>query len=96
MIYTPIAENLIIASAFTQFNYGRDGRRYVSYDALDHAFNDIAEKSKELNLCVKFPRIGCSLAGGNWNVVSAIISERLKDVDHALYIYIYIPVENSK
>ena len=75
VIYTEINSGLIIASAFTQLNYGYCGKKYVSYDAVDTAFADINHKAVELNMVIKFPMIGCGLGGGNWNIVSKIIEE---------------------
>lgn len=85
VVYTEVHDKLIIASAFTQYSYGNNGQRYVSYDALDHAFKNIADKSRETGLSIKFPMIGAGLGGGNWNIISTIIEENLKDLDYCLY-----------
>ena len=65
--------NLHIASAITQEYYGGDGKKYVSYDAIDDAFNEIFGCAKEWDTTVCLPLIGCGLGGGNWSVVEAII-----------------------
>jgi hypothetical protein len=31
--------------------------------------------------------IGCGLGGGDWNIVSKIIDDELKDLDHTLVVY---------
>lgn len=75
VIYTRINSGLFIASAFTQLNYGYNGKRYVSYDAIDTAFANINKVASDMNMVIKFPMIGCGLGGGNWNIVSKIIEE---------------------
>jgi O-acetyl-ADP-ribose deacetylase (regulator of RNase III) len=35
--------NLFVINAFTQEHYGRDGRKYVSYDAVESCFKEIEE-----------------------------------------------------
>ena len=80
VIYTEINSGLIIASAFTQLNYGYNGKRYVSYDAVDTAFADINHKAVELNMIIKFQMIGCGLGGGNWKDVDSIIEKVYPEV----------------
>lgn len=84
--FVKITDDLIIANAFTQHDYGRESIRYVSYDAVDSCFSKIGAYAASKNLPVMFPKIGAGLAGGNWDVISAIIeSNRCKDVDYFLF-----------
>lgn len=78
--YVEIDEDLHIANAFTQYTYGRiPGKRYVDYEAVQIAFEDI---NKYLTQCtfgdnvlrLYFPAIGAGLGGGNWNTIETIIS----------------------
>ena len=70
----------LILNISAQLDYGLDGIRYTSYDALDTGFKTIAELVKvetEIPLSIHFPAIGCGLGGGDWNVVEAIINSNL-------------------
>lgn len=80
-----------IFNCFTQLNYGNDGEKYVSYSAIIKVFNRIVELvERELDSdgtpIVAIPKIGCGLAGGDWNVVSALINETVGD---KLEIWVY-------
>jgi O-acetyl-ADP-ribose deacetylase (regulator of RNase III) len=68
-----VSNELKIASAITQESYGSDGRRYVSYDAIDTAFQEIFYAAQWNNVTVALPKIGAGLGGGSWEVISAII-----------------------
>lgn len=71
--------NPIVANCYTQYRYGNDGRLYCDYVALRSCMKKIKEEfsGKKIGL----PKIGCSLAGGDWKIVSKIINEELGDED---------------
>jgi O-acetyl-ADP-ribose deacetylase (regulator of RNase III) len=80
--------SVIVVNAYTQYRYGKnhpDGvKKPVDYDAItlcmrkiNHQFN-----GKRIGL----PKIGCGLAGGDWNIVSNIIKKELKDCDVTIVI----------
>jgi len=71
-----------ICNAITQQFYGRDGQRYVSYDAVAQAMWEI---NKFCPGPVAMPKIGAGLGGGDWNVISAIIESELKDTKPFVY-----------
>lgn len=78
--YVQLDMDLTVANAFTQFDYGRDGRKYVSYDSVFDAFTDVNQSLHELwdigrGQDLYFPKIGAGLGGGNWNVIKTIIEE---------------------
>lgn len=84
--FVPITDELVIANAFTQEDYGTDGRRFVSYDAIDHCFASINQYAIKTGLPVKYPKIGAGLAGGCWDIISAIIeANRSEGVEHTLF-----------
>lgn len=73
----------VILNAITQKYYGRDGSRYVSYDAISEVFAQIEKlKIKEIAM----PKIGAGLGGGDWSVISAIIESELKTTRAKVYI----------
>lgn len=77
-----VTDALYIANLFGQLHYGRDGRRYTSYDALDDALLMLGDALVRSDLAltdIHHPLIGCGLGGGHWPVVEAIIKARLGD-----------------
>lgn len=71
-----------IINAVTQEYYGRDGNRYVSYDAVAEVMKVINRSKIEE---VAMPMIGAGLGGGDWNVIEAIIQSELKNVQPYVY-----------
>lgn len=64
---------------YSQFNFGYDGKRYTSYEAMRHGLEQIRDHIKvnlKPNAKVGIPcRMGCARGGGDWNEVSRIINE---------------------
>ncbi len=76
----------VIVNAYTQYKYGMGIN--VSYDAIRSCFKHVYnEFSIYKDWKIGYPMIGCGLGGGDWNIVSKIIDEELKDLDHTLVIY---------
>lgn len=72
-----------IFNAFTQEEYGYDGDRFCSYDAIDRIMRIISTDGIEGKIAM--PKIGAGLGGGDWNVIEAIINGRFSDRD--IYVY---------
>lgn len=64
---------LLLGSAITQEFYGKDGRKYVSYDAIDSCMRDVISEANYMNYNIHMPKIGSVLGGGDWSVISNII-----------------------
>lgn len=90
-IHNPKSNLLYIANMYSQFRYGYDGKRYTDYDALRKCFKELAyhitnSNKKQNNFTLAVPyKIGCGLGGGDWNIVSQIIFEELKDIEYKIY-----------
>lgn len=82
---------LKIVNAITQVNYGKDGKQYVSYGAIESCLLYLKpllrENSKTRiegsfdtlsNSVVAMPKIGAGLGGGDWNVIRGIIQKNLE------------------
>jgi len=82
-----VNKTLDIVNIFGQLNYGKDGQRYTSYDALDTAFAKLANIYDDCGkiYTFNFPYLGCGLGGGDWSIVSAIIERHLSY--HNLYLW---------
>ena len=81
-----IEEEGWIVNAYTQEYYGYDGKRYVSYDAIDEVFKLLAHDLPE-NYRIIYPMIGSKRGGGEWSIISSIINHHLKDFDRTLVKY---------
>jgi O-acetyl-ADP-ribose deacetylase (regulator of RNase III) len=83
-------KNLIIANAITQKDFGKDGKKYVSYKAISTAFTNAAEAASKSGLELHYPLIGAGLGGGDWAIISDIIDAAVAaypTLNHALWIY---------
>lgn len=83
-VYPVETKGKLILNAITQEKYGYDGKRYVSYNAvakvmarIDRMYPDLTE--------VAMPKLGSGLAGGDWNVIAAIIESELTSVKPVVY-----------
>jgi hypothetical protein len=77
-------QNFVVAHCLIQKEYGRDGKRYLSYDGLHDCLTDISKKIND-DVPISMPQIGCGLAGGSWGIVEAIIRDRLPN--HTIKVY---------
>lgn len=64
-----------VINCFTQQYYGAtSGVQYLSYDALLSCLKSVRSICEYYNVKeLAIPKIGCGLAGGNWNIVKSII-----------------------
>lgn len=64
----------IIINCITQEFYGRDGKRYVDYDAVEKCFTEINKQVLDWGITeIAMPRLGAGLGGGDWNIIENII-----------------------
>jgi len=74
-----------VLNCFTQQFYGYDGKQYVSYSAIKSVFNKILSY-RHIKGPIAIPKIGCGLAGGEWERVSEIINKVTGD-DLDVWVY---------
>jgi len=80
-------EGKLFANCITQRYYGRDGARYVSYNAVRTCMHNINDKCKDLGVTtLAMPMIGSSLGGGDWSVIKKIVEKTLTDVEPRVYL----------
>ena len=66
---------LYVANLCGQLYYGRD-KKYTIYSAVKECLIEVNKISNKLGLLVYIPKgMGCSLAGGDWNIVFDIIEK---------------------
>lgn len=75
---------VIVANCVTQEFYGRDGKQYVSYDAVVETQQAVARWAKKRNLPVYLPLIGGGLGGGSEKRLTAILQGCYHDVTATL------------
>lgn len=85
-----------VVNAYTQYDTAsRDNKSPVDYDAVRTAFKSLAEvvrvQRRGEKLRIGYPAIGAGLAGGDWNIISAIIDEELEGLDHTYVEYVPTP-----
>lgn len=90
LVKTKVGSPLQIVNAYTQFNYGRN-RRNVDYDAVQACMRYISGITPP-DVRIGMPRIGCGLAGGDWDIVYDIIREELDVQD----VTVYAPIETYR
>lgn len=95
IIWYEVKPSLHIANAITQEHFGREKKRYVSYEAIDSVFAVIAHEAHKREMHVHFPMIGAGLGGGDWAVISDIIRFRLSGYDSVPYT-LWLFEENHK
>jgi len=59
----------------------------VRYDAIRIGLQRVASEALQLRASVHLPRIGCGLAGGNWEEVGNIVEENLINRGIAVTVY---------
>lgn len=79
------SDGKIVANIFSQLDVGRNERK-TDYKKLKIGLKKVCKYAKENNLSVALPyKIGCGLAGGNWNIVYKIIDSVFEDYEVTMY-----------
>lgn len=73
-----------IANCFTQNEFGYDGKRYVNYASVLQCFRILKDNCKGYILAI--PKIGCGLAGGNWEFMEQLINDTVGE-DLEIWVY---------
>lgn len=84
--FVMVEPDLIIANIIGQHDIGikPNGEIPLRYDAVKQGLLSVNEFAKGLNATVHMPRIGCGLAGGDWNKIEEIIKD-VVEVDTTVY-----------
>ena len=78
-----VEEDKVVINLFSQDNFGYDGAKYTSYDALDTCLGKVKDYCVEHKYNrVAMPYKMSSVRGGaDWDVVQAIVNANFKDAD---------------
>jgi O-acetyl-ADP-ribose deacetylase (regulator of RNase III) len=76
-----VEKDKYVCNLFAQDNFGYDGQRYTSYDALDTCLKQVAEFCQnEMIDTIAIPYyMSCDRGGACWDVVLAIIENAFKN-----------------
>jgi O-acetyl-ADP-ribose deacetylase (regulator of RNase III) len=83
--FVEVDQHKIIVNGIGQHGYGRDGKRYVDYEAITKIFEQVNEYAIDyyikhhIFLPICFPLIGCGFGGGKWEIISSIIDTTVSD-----------------
>lgn len=85
-ITTPYTTSItIIVNCATQDAYGYDGALYANYHAIERVCKKLRHFCKDEHHRLALPKIGCGLAGGDWNVVEEIYDNVFHDMEVKVY-----------
>lgn len=69
--------SLTVASMIAQHGYGKSKSARIRYEGLESCLAQLADLAFELQAPVHMPRIGCGLAGGEWQIISELVEDFL-------------------
>lgn len=81
-----VEEDIYVANMIGQHRtgYDKDGNPPIRYDAVKTALEKVNKIAVEKQATLHMPRIGCGLAGGEWEVIEAIL-QQVVTVDVTVY-----------
>jgi len=84
--YVFVENNIVVANMIAQKGCGlsEDGRPPIRYGALRVALADVNDEAYRIGATLHMPRIGCGLAGGQWEEIEKILQDVLS-VDAYVY-----------
>jgi O-acetyl-ADP-ribose deacetylase (regulator of RNase III) len=85
--YAKVNGDIYVANMTAQHRTIKTIEKPICYKSLEHALGMVAEFAIKQDATIHMPRIGCGLAGGDWNVVESIINRTLtlRDVEVIVY-----------
>lgn len=89
--FAKVNDNIIVANIIGQYyTYPKEGKIPLDYEALEKGFKFIINifKMHKMPLTIHMPKIGCGLAGGDWNVVEKIIKNTFIKEEIEIYVYL--------
>lgn len=85
---------LFVANMITQRGImAINGSPPVRYYAIAKALSIVATQARLFNASVHMPKVGCGLAGGDWDIVEYIIEQELEGID--VFVYEFKDISSS-
>ena len=82
---TDLEHPQIIANCATQEEYYPRNKVHADYGAVLTCMEKVKNFAKANDFSIAIPKIGCGLAGGDWNIVHKILEEVFDDHDIRVY-----------
>lgn len=84
-----VENDIYVANLVGQRGIGHDedGLPPVRYEAIEAGMGTVVEYATVLKATVHMPRMGCGLAGGQWDQVEAAIKRALNNSDVEVFVY---------
>ncbi len=79
-------KKIVIANMIAQDGIGRS-KIPIRYDAVEKCLCQVRDLAKKYNTSIHMPRIGCGLAGGNWDEIEVIIKRVFIGVKIPINVY---------
>ena len=89
-VVTRINDNLFVIALIAQDGFGRDGRCYTNYNALEQCLAQLSERFQRSKFIpiIGIPHgMGAGLGGGNWNTIHQLIEHYFSAYDCRIYTY---------
>jgi O-acetyl-ADP-ribose deacetylase (regulator of RNase III) len=74
-----------VANCATQDSFGYSGYCNADYGAIRTCMEKVKVFAHDKGLRIAIPKIGAGLAGGDWNIIEAILQEIFVDYDVTVY-----------
>lgn len=76
--FVKVTNDLIVANLIGQSDIRyKDSTPPIRYEAVKSGLDIVSKKAIEINATIHMPRIGCGLAGGEWNIIEGLIDLEL-------------------
>ena len=86
VIVSNVGVNKYVAHLFGQMDYGYDGKRYTSYDALYDSLSKLKDMAQKAEKSIAIPyKIGSDRGGADWDIVYKMIEKIFKDYKITIY-----------
>jgi O-acetyl-ADP-ribose deacetylase (regulator of RNase III) len=97
--FVKVSDDVYVANMIGQHGIMiKDGITPIRYNALEKCLQTLRLYAQTIDASIHMPRIGCGLAGGEWNKVEALINTTIPDLHVVVYDYTAIDsiLDNDK
>lgn len=88
--FSPFDKSTIVCNLIGQEGVGFKNGPPIRYDSIRNGFKMMIELMKDDKFSVHMPRMGCGLAGGEWEKMEVIIKETLCDYGIPVTVYDFL------
>lgn len=86
--FVSVSSDIVIANMIGQRGIrALGGVPPIRYDAVETALQTVGKKALTENASVHLPRIGCGLAGGEWNKIEPLIEQQVCALIVPVFVY---------